>query len=230
MKKKKFKRRKLPFVLVLVLSLVVLIAGGLLVYAATTAYEQKENDFHVGNLETKVEEANFSGSKDDIIESVRGDWISKEVGVRNTGNIHQFVRVMVFPEIKIEKSDHSVLLTSNIGGDSDVKIGRKKNDGTITQNLYSTWKKAPDGYYYYLKALPPGEKTKNNLFEAVRLANNQTAKFHGAQFSITIKIEAINCAPYAYRDAWWNGLEPTAVELVEVNTKLKDEADDLKNK
>ncbi|MEO1772685.1 hypothetical protein [Candidatus Enterococcus ferrettii] len=210
MKKKRNTRRKLLFVIIL--SLFVLICGGLLVYAAANINDEKENDFRIGNLETKVEEV-FTKPVTPLIPK-NNTWVEKKVGVKNTGTMNQFVRVMVFPEIRVEEKENYVLLSSNIG--HDVKVA----NGSKVEQIPSTWRKGEDGYYYYLKALEPGTSTKDNLFEFVRLESGQDSRFNNAKFIITIKVEAINCVAEAYRQAWWNGQSPANGELKTIDEEL----------
>lgn len=200
------------YLLVALSFLLLCIGGGYLVYAAMTAQDQKENDFLIGQVETKLEE-DFN---EDITEIRKATSVEKRVTIKNTGTINQFVRVMVLPEVR-----------TTIDGDDEneqvlpLQIG---TDLSLEWLDSSKWIDGGDGYYYYVeKALEPNTST-TALFESVRLSDKLDKRYHDADFSISLKVETINCAKYAYRDAWWQGIEPTTA-----GSPLKTVDDALKN-
>ena len=109
---------------------------------------------------------------------------------------------MVLPEVRTSivgdpDPDHYQLLPLRIGTDLFLE-----NFGT------NEWVDGEDGYYYYIeKALEPAGKT-TALFEGIRLSDQISDQYHDATFTLSLKVETINCAKYVYRDAWWQGVVP----------------------
>ncbi|OJG72046.1 hypothetical protein RV10_GL004916 [Enterococcus pallens] len=196
-------------------ALLLLIGGSYLVYAAMTASDRKENDFQIGQVETKIFEENF---EEDLTETVKDQSRPKEVRIQNKGTIKQFVRVMVLPEVR-----------TGIAGDDQneqvlpLKIG---TDIILEEMVTADWIDGEDGYYYYIKeAVKPNEFT-SYLFKKVKLSDQLGSQYNQANLSITLKVEAVNCAEAAYRDAWWQGATPTESPLKEVEDALNTEVED----
>lgn len=190
----KFNKKHRLYIPVIFGLLLLLIGGTYLVYAAMTAQDEKHNYFQVGEVETKLVEV----FDDRITEIAKGVEVEKKVKIENAGTIKQFIRVMVLSEVK-----------GTITGDSDHQQLLPLVAGThLTYNKMSNnWADGGDGYYYYLKAVNPKQET-DYLFESVTLADNLADRYHNADFSIYLKVEAINCVEFAYRDAWWQGNTP----------------------
>lgn len=207
----KNRRKHRPLYLGLTLAVLLLLIGGsYLVYAAMTASDRKENDFRIGQVETKIFEENF---EEDVTETIKGQSRLKEVRIQNKGTIKQFVRVMVLPEVR----------TSIVGDDQNeqvlpLKIG---TDIILEEMVTTDWINGEDGYYYYIKeAMTPNDFT-SYLFKKVKLSDQLSDQYNQAKLTITLKVEAINCAEDAYRDAWWQGQTPTESPLKEVDDALK---------
>ncbi|OJG27311.1 hypothetical protein RU98_GL002763 [Enterococcus caccae] len=171
--------------------------------------EEKVDLLQIGDLQTKVSEV-FS----EPITILPGTSIEKKVAVENTGTINQFVRIMVQPEIRLESSESTRLFPSKIGSE-------------ILLDLNSPyWKLGEDGYYYYLEALKPGRSNSTEtLFKQVTLKKELGAEYHKATVSLLVKVEAINCTRYAYRDAWWQGIVPSNGELRVIDNQLANKAE-----
>ncbi|MGG5314665.1 TasA family protein [Enterococcus sp. AZ072] len=203
-RKKKLQLIYVAFTIALVL---LLIGGGYFVYAAMTAQDQKANDFQVGQIETKLLE-DFTG----ITEIETGQTVKKEVLIENTGTIKQFIRVMVLPEVRapIAGDTNKQVLPLVIGKD------------LVLENMATTdWKDGGDGYYYYIKdAVEPKKKT-TKLFESIKLSDSLSKQYDATAFSIYLKVETVNCAEFAYRDAWWQGNTPTDQPLKAIDDVLK---------
>ena len=211
MKQRKKNHRRLYLVLAFS-CLLLLIGGSYLVYAAMTATDREENDFRVGQVDTRIEEdfevrteipTNFS--------------VKKEVSIKNNGTINQFVRIMVSPQVQI-----------GITGDAQNKQVLPLKIGTdlfLEEMTTADWLDGGDGYYYYIKeAVEPGKAT-SKLFKKVKLSDQLRDRYHEAQLVIVLKAEAINCAEFAYRDAWWQGATPAAGALKDVDDALKTKVD-----
>ena len=64
-------------------------------------------------------------------------------------------------------------------------------------------------------------QSTSKLFEAIKLSDQLSDQYHDATFVLSLKVEAINCAEFAYRDAWWQGTTPTDQPLKAVDDALK---------
>lgn len=206
MNPRKRKKRVVYGVIALFLVLL-LVGGGYLVYAAMTAQDKKINDFQIGQVETKLEEV----FDDSITEIPKDQSIQKRVTVKNTGTIKQFVRVMVLPEVRASitgDSTNEQVLSLVIGKD------------ILLEDQTSDWHNGGDGYFYYLKAVERDAST-SKLFESIKLSNQLSNQYHDAKLAIALKVETINCAEFAYRDAWWQGTTPTDQPLLTVDNALQ---------
>ena len=212
MQKKGKLRRRFNLVLTAI-CVCVLIGGSYLVYAAMTARDRKQNDFQVGQVETKIDEV-FDGTITEIEKDVSR---TKEVRIQNTGTIKQFVRVMVLPEVRtsiVGDAQNEQVLPLVIGADLELE-----------EMATADWVDGGDGYYYYIKeAVEPGEYT-SYLFKTVKLSDQLADRYHHADLSITLKVETINCAQFAYRDAWWQGSTPSEAPLNTVDDALDDKTE-----
>lgn len=203
--KKKEKLRKKNRYLKIGLALVIVVAASLVtvkVLASQSANSRVDNNLRIANLEGKMNEKDSTG-KDFVPEQgiTIGDSKEyiKDVKVENTGNTSFFVRVMVFPEIKLPLKDENnedapQLLPANIG-----------KEVLLTPN--ADWIDGQDGYYYYTKKVPKGTST-SSLFKGVRLASGLAESYVNADFTIQIKSETISAANFQYRKAWWD-VDPT---------------------
>lgn len=208
------KQKRRAVYLVLTLGLILLLIGGsYFVYAAMTATDSKENDFQIGQVETKLEEV----FDDSITEIPKNQSIEKKVTIKNTGTINQFVRVMVLPEVRAE-----------VVGDSANKQVLPLMIGTdlVLENLNtSEWKDGGDGYYYYVKEAVKPQKPTTILFDSIKLSDQLSNQYHDATFSLSLKVETINCQETAYRQAWWQGAVPTDQPLKGIDDSLKTMTD-----
>ncbi|MBO1308554.1 hypothetical protein JZO70_20435 [Enterococcus sp. 669A] len=212
--KQRKRRSHSPIYLAVILGcLLLLIGGGYLVYAAMTDQDRKENDFQIGQVETKIDEV-FDGPLESIKKNTS---VTKKVRIENTGTIKQFVRVMVLPEVRkciVRDEPNEQVLPLKIGADI-----------VLEEMTTADWIDGGDGYYYYTKAVEPGKET-SYLFETVKLSDQLADRYLQAKLSITLKVETINCAEFAYRDAWWQGSTPqTGSPLKDVDNALQPETE-----
>ncbi|MBO1305734.1 hypothetical protein JZO70_06170 [Enterococcus sp. 669A] len=213
MKRPKNPVRRAVYIVVTLGLLLLLVGGSYFVYAAMTAEDRKDNDFQVGQVETELVEEDFVQSTE-ISKDVTVD---KKISVRNHGTINQFIRVMVLPEVKADVADepsNKEVMSLVIGKD------------LILVNLNTTdWQDGEDGYYYYIKeAVKPNDPT-TALFDGIKLSNSISDKYDGAEFSLSMKVETINCNTTAYRQAWWHGDTPTSAPLSIIDTALQSKTD-----
>lgn len=200
--------KRIVYAVVLPVIITCLISGSVVAYAAMAMKEEKVNLFQIGNFQTKVEEV---FSEPTVI--VPNKSVAKKVTIVNTGTVNQFVRVMLHPEIRITNGESIQLLPSKIG---EQVILNFNGAGSI-------WKLGEDGYYYYLYVLKPGDaNASETLFSNVKLKKDLPQKYHQAEFSLLIKVEAINCAEGAYRDAWWQGTVPNSKDLQDIDKQLAE--------
>lgn len=188
---------------------VCLVIGSAVAYAAMTVREEKANIFQIGDLQTKVNEV-FNEPTTILLDTS----VEKKIAVENTGTINQFVRVMIHPEIQLKNGESNQLLPSQIGEEIVLDLDNVN------------WKFGEDGYYYYLKILKPGQTNiSENLFKNVKLKKGLGPEYHNAAFSLLVKVEAINCTKYAYRDAWWQGSVPNSGALQVIDKELNGKSE-----
>lgn len=204
----KGKKKFIRFFWMILTLIACLVIGSVAAYAAMTVREEKVSFFQIGDFQTKVEEV-FKEPKT-ISPNTS---VEKKVTIENTGSVDQFVRVMIHPEIRIENGGSSRLLPSKIG--EEVLL-----DLNTTQ-----WKLGEDGYYYYLNVLKSGQSNvTENLFTQVMLKKELGQEYHNASFNLLVKVEAINCAKFSYRDAWWQGTTPSNGNLQIIDDQLSGKA------
>lgn len=201
-RKKKLRLIYVGFIMALIL---LLISGGYFVYAAMIAQDQKANDFQIGQVETELEEV-----FDETIQEISLDnSVEKNVSIKNTGTINQFVRVMVLPEVRSSINGNGIQILPLIIG-KDLEL----------ENMDANWLDGKDGYYYYIGSeIAPDESTAP-LFESIRLSSNLSEQYHESDFSIYLKVETINCEESAFRNAWWQGETPLEEPLKTINDTL----------
>lgn len=182
-----------------------LLVGSLITYAAMTTTEKKINQFQVGNLQTTVSEVFTETTK-----ISPGQKIKKEVKITNSGTINQFVRVLLFPEIKKNAEDGSTrILAATIGQELIVDINT------------TNWILGEDGYYYYTDSIKPGSKQATSaLFTTVTLKQGIDSSYNDANATLLVKAEAVSCTVEQYREAWWQGQQPTSTNLKKIDEAL----------
>lgn len=210
---RKLKRHRRLYLGLALVCVLLLIGGSYLVYAAMTATDREENDFRIGQVETRIDEI----FDEDTTEIPIDTSIRKEVRIQNTGTIKQFMRVMVLPEVRtsiVGDGQNEQVLPLVIGTDLELE-----------EMATADWIDGGDGYYYYIReAVEPGKYT-SYLFETVKLSDQLADRYHNANLSITLKVETINCAEFTYRDAWWQGTTPSEAPLNTVDDALDDKTE-----
>lgn len=205
----KEQKQTIYFVGLLPFFILCLVMGGITVYAAMTMQEEKVNRFQIGNLETKIDEVFTEPTT-----ILPNQAVDKKVDIINTGTLDQFVRVLLQPEISLEKAGVTRLLSSKIGDEVSLDVNTAQ------------WRLGEDGYYYYLDILKPGvSNAAKDLFTQVTLKTGLGPEYHEAKFNLLVKVEAINCNKYSYRDAWWQGEMPIEEELLKIDKQLAVKAE-----
>lgn len=138
----------------------------------------------------------------------KDEQVSKQVTVKNDGDIPAFVRVLV---MSVALSKENVILKAQIGREIII------NDLNTAQ-----WQYGDDGYYYYLYKLMPGEKALD-LFNTVSLDPSLSSEYKDAALNIQIKTESIEANKYSYRTAWWKGYLPESASLRTIDDALQQQ-------
>lgn len=121
---------------------------------------------------------------------------SRDIFVRNEGDLAVFVRVLIHPTLE-----------NNSG--TSLKI----NKDEVLQNLASEWVNGKDGYYYYQKKLAAKTETKQPIFEKIVASTNMEPE---GKLTIYLKVEAITTKGMTYRDSWWEGKKPSLANKPEL--------------
>lgn len=197
---------------------IVLIGGTILIalsmvsdtYSLFVSKDTRSNDFRVSD--TRVKLIDEFRAPDQVEINAPYD---KKVRVKNTGPSSVFIRVMLQPQLisKQDDKNQTFVLPAEIGKELLIDLNT------------TNWKYGNDGYYYYLLALSKKEETEN-IFSTVTLAPSLTDIYSGADFSIGVKVEAVNTAKWSYRTAWWHDDSTVwaAGPLAEIDTELKKSA------
>ena len=72
--------------------------------------------------------------------------------------------------------------------------------------------------------MAPTKETKL-LFSTVELPASLDDSYIGGEFVIQLKVESVICATNAYREAWWQGQQPTTGPLKDIDALLQSEVD-----
>jgi predicted ribosomally synthesized peptide with SipW-like signal peptide len=134
--------------------------------------------------------------------------VGKDVGAVNTGQLPGFVRLMALPTVIA--ADGATVLPASFGHE------------VVADFAAAAWVDGQDGYYYYLKVLPPGDTTDPKLFSQVKLAADLDQRYDGATLTVEVKSEAIAIAKWSYRVSWWgSAAAPAAGPLATVDAVLQ---------
>lgn len=202
--------KKKKSMLFLAIAVCVSTTVGIVAMANSKKNDVIDNRLNIATLRGDIEEKDFKEKEDIQI----GETKSKEVSVKNTGNLNLFVRVMAFPQIEVpqkdsEGNDSPTLLEANIGKEIEVVIG-------------TDWIDGEDGYYYYTGKVEPGKAT-TPLFSEVKLSDSVADTYKGAALEMQIKSETVPAANFQYRKAWWDkdvDAVPAEVKQAEIDSKL----------
>lgn len=171
-------------------------------FPETNAY-LKDHQFvsavnQLGELKVTLEDAGTTTTTN----LPKGTTLPREVTVHNQGAEEVFVRVLIHP-----------MLTDKAGLTKAVTVADVVADLTT-----SDWQEGPDGYYYYLKRLGITSSTKQTtLFTTIKGGPNMVNQ---DRLQLVMKVEAITVRDDAYRQAWWQGVTPTAGSLKQVDDQL----------
>ena len=181
-------------------------------------------DSSVNNLQAPPDEK-FSVSVVDVFNPTpRPDkTYSKRVGAANLSEKPAFVRILVMPSFLA--ADGSTVLPATFGTHvmlEDLNLAAWNGAGWIGGD----WAYGGDGYFYYLHVLPGNTSTdisglNQNLFNAVKVADNLPAEYKNAHLRIEVKCEAVNTKKWNYRSGWWGkDTAPASPPLSDIDAVL----------
>lgn len=140
-------------------------------YAYLTGKDDVENTFQASKTDIKIEE-NFTP----VPELTPGTVITKAPRVISQSSTPCYVRMMVqFSDDEAQKFCQPLVINSG-------------------------WRQKGDGYYYWDKALSPGEAT-GTLFDSVTI-RPETAKEDMESFDILVYAEAVQSRGMSAEEAW----------------------------
>lgn len=165
-------RRKIMAVCVILCCLAIIAAGSL---AYFTAEETAYNVITTGSVEMKLVEQKKDGSPfEDVLGVMPGQTVDKIVFIRNDGTAAFFVRIALENTVTVDGREL----------DFDKYISMDLNDEDWTYQ---------NGYYYYNRALKPGEKTVP-LFTKVSFADKMDNHYQNARVEIDVTAQAVQSA------------------------------------
>ncbi|MGL5087268.1 MAG: hypothetical protein ACRC68_16400, partial [Clostridium sp.] len=159
------------------------------------------NNFKVGDVDIEIME-NFNPP-----EKWEGNEHMKEVFIENLSKSEALIRVNITPRW-VDKDGNSVTLDCST---QTVKLNY------ININGESGWIEGTDGYYYYNKVVPTGDKTVAilNSVEVVISDMGKKQDYKGNKLIVDIKSEAVQATKDGYNTAWSNITDSTIKEILD---------------
>lgn len=167
-------RKNRVLLIALVVAIVATIAGGTLAFFA--AGETAHNVITTGMLDVDLKEETDGGEPwpEDGFDNIEpGDDVTKKVYGENNGTVDFYLRVKVVKTITDKDGRTDTL-----------------NFDQITIDLNTTDWTEKDGYYYYNKALKPGEKSVP-LFTKVSFSEDLPNAYMEAKVEIDVAMQAV---------------------------------------
>ena len=171
--------RKLLVIALAMLALSLSVAGSLAYFSETS--EIVHNVITTGNIHVRlVEKSIVDGVEkdfEDVDGAMPGEAISKIVKLENTGTNPAFVRLAVTKNIRLAEGKSGI-------PDLDlIEIDFNTTD----------WTDGEDGWYYYNRALNPGETTEP-LFTTVKMKETMGNLYQGCVTTVTVAGQAVQTA------------------------------------
>lgn len=184
--------------------LLLLVAVGTTLAYIFTETNPVENTFEPSKVSCAVVENGYepvSGEIQNISD------IKSKVQIKNTGDTDAYIRVAVV--VNWASADGSCVWAQKPADD----------DYTITYNLSNGWFNGGDGFYYYSKAVSPGESTSVLIDEAKQLLAAPKGT-DGTQYYLSIEIvaSAIQSTPETVVENHWG----VTVENGVITPKVKE--------
>lgn len=163
-------------------------------YAYSTWRAGKTNKFQIGTNVIEIEENGDKEHGDNTILS-NGDVITKDVRVTNTGNIPCYVRVF----LEFSNGDAADVSTLSADGTNYYTEDEFK-EKSASNSLGNNWVYSDStGYYYYNKALDPGETT-TSLIKSVK-TDFDSADSNISSYDIIVHSESVQTKLHNGKDA-----------------------------
>lgn len=167
---RRVRRRQRIVVLAAIVCMLAILATGTLAYF--TAEETAYNVITTAKLEMKLVEEKKDGTPfEDVSGVMPGQTVDKIVYVKNSGTTPFYARIKLETAVRAD------------GKTLDF-------DKYISLNLNTEEWIEQDGYYYYCKAIQPGENS-GKLFTEVKFAKNMSNAYQSAQVEISVDAQAV---------------------------------------
>ncbi len=172
-------KRKILVCAVLAICLSLLVFGTL---AYFTAEERAHNVITSGNIDIDLQEwadenKTVPFPEDGVGDVMPGTEVTKIVEIKNTGSGAAYIRVEVEQQITLE----------------DGSVDKSENSPLSIDFDKTNWTLGDDGYYYYNKALEPGETTEP-LFTKVTFDKTMDNKYQNSTAAIDVTGYAVQTA------------------------------------
>lgn len=152
----------------LVVAMVAILAAGSFAYF--TDNDSKDNVFTVGNVDITLTEPKWDENEADDV--YPGEALPKDPTVKNVGDNPCFVRLQVSG-------------LDCLGADNMITY----ETAYVANALGQDWVLGDDGYIYYTKVLPAGEKT-SAAFDQIRIPTSVTNGFDGS-YDVVVTAQAV---------------------------------------
>lgn len=184
---KKYINKK-SIIIASVMLLLLATVGTTLAYIFTET-KPVENTFNPSKVSCAVVENNGTPVTGSVTDTGN---VKENVQIKNTGDTDAYIRVAVV--VNWASADGSCVWAQKPADD----------DYTITYNLSNGWFNGGDGFYYYSKAVSPGESTSVLIDEAKQLLAAPKGT-DGTQYYLSIEIvaSAIQSTPETVVENHW---------------------------
>ena len=168
-------KRKLLILSVLAICVAIIAAGTL---AYFTAEETAHNVITSGGVDIELKEWADEAKQtpfEDVTGIMPGVTVTKIAEIKNTGASEAWIRVLITKDIQL-------------AGDGEI------DPDLVTLGLNTTdWTLGTDGYYYYNKALKPGETTAP-ILSSVTFEPTMGNEYQNATATVDISAQAVQTA------------------------------------
>lgn len=195
------KQHKIAYICIAAAVALAMTVGMTLAYLGSE--DSKENKVNVG-----VDKADISENFPDVsIQTSGSNVFPKQVKVKNTGSVPCFVRAYVaFSDSRIEAKSQLTNGTLSYMSLNDFK-NSLKTTASNDWNYVDSGDEKIKGYFYYTKAVNPGEET-NYLIQRVKTTYetsnvDEISDFEVIVYTETVQTTEIDSTGTVYTDAQW---------------------------
>ena len=169
-------KKKWTIATVLLLAVALLAVG---TWAYFSAVGTADNVITMGSVKLVLHDEDGAGQPFTTVSAMPGSVVDKIVYVENAGSGAFYTRVKITPEV--------VAANGEI-----IPLDASKRLLTLDLND-SDWVPGTDGYYYYTKALKPGEVT-TPIFTAVTFKADMGNEYQNATATVDVSAQAVQTA------------------------------------